>query len=298
MLYLKSFSLASDADELDFFFGPSKLDRTCNSQAGGYPFHIFPSKGLERLDFAPITILCGKNGSGKSTLLNVIAEKLGVRRVAPYNNSLVFDDYLRFCSFELDERCRTLPSASEIITSDGVFELLLDARAINDGIDRRREDLLNDYYKMRDELTSSGWQMTTLDEYEELKRRNEVRRGSASEYASRRLKVTETELHSNGESAYSYFTNKIKENALYLLDEPENSLAPALVRELATFLSDSARFYGCQFIISTHSPFLLSMKNAAIYDLDAYPVRKCKWTELPHVRAYYELFSERKHEFE
>mgnify|MGYP006990124335 CR=1 FL=1 len=32
--------------------------------------------------------------------------------------------------------------------------------------------------------------------------------------------------HSNGESAFLYFTDKIKENGLYLLDEPENSLSP------------------------------------------------------------------------
>ena len=32
--------------------------------------------------------------------------------------------------------------------------------------------------------------------------------------------------HSNGESAFLYFTEKIQENGLYLLDEPENSLSP------------------------------------------------------------------------
>ena len=32
--------------------------------------------------------------------------------------------------------------------------------------------------------------------------------------------------HSNGESAIKYFTEKIGEGGLYLLDEPENSLSP------------------------------------------------------------------------
>ena len=40
-----------------------------------------------------------------------------------------------------------------------------------------------------------------------------------------------------------YFTQKITENALYLLDEPENSLAPARVLELADFLQDATRFF-------------------------------------------------------
>ena len=102
---------------------------------------------------------------------------------------------------------------------------------------------------------------------------------------------------SNGESAFSYFTNEIKEDALYLLDEPENSLSPRLQRELADFLMDSARFYGCQFVISTHSPFLLALKGAKIYDLDAVPVETKKWTELENVRIWHDFFSEHEKEF-
>lgn len=78
--------------------------------------------------------------------------------------------------------------------------------------------------------------------------------------------------HSNGESAILYFEEKIKENALYLLDEPENSLSPERQLELLRFIEDSSRFYGCRFVIATHSPFLLSMKGAKIYDLDEEPL--------------------------
>ena len=91
--------------------------------------------------------------------------------------------------------------------------------------------------------------------------------------------------------------DKIKENGLYLLDEPENSLSPARQQELVQFLEDSARFFGCQFIIATHSPFLLSMKGAKIYDLDANPVQERRWTELPNVRAYYDFFKKHESEF-
>ena len=103
--------------------------------------------------------------------------------------------------------------------------------------------------------------------------------------------------YSNGESAYRYFTNKIEENGLYLLDEPENSLSPALQQELVQFLSDSARFFGCQFVISTHSPFLLAMRGAKIYDLDEEAVTVRRWTELANVRAYYDFFREHEREF-
>lgn len=63
------------------------------------------------------------------------------------------------------------------------------------------------------------------------------------------------------------------------------------------FLEDSARFFGCQFIIATHSPFLLSMKGAKIYDLDEDPVDVKRWTELGNVRAYFTFFKEHEREF-
>ncbi len=104
--------------------------------------------------------------------------------------------------------------------------------------------------------------------------------------------------HSNGESALMYFTDKIKENGLYLLDEPENSLSPDRQQELLQFLEDSVRFYNCQFVISTHSPFLLSMRGAKIYDLDEEPVDVRRWTQLGNVRVFYEFFKKHEREFQ
>ncbi|MBP3886231.1 MAG: AAA family ATPase, partial [Cellulosilyticum sp.] len=80
-------------------------------------------------------------------------------------------------------------------------------------------------------------------------------------------------------------------------DEPENSLSPQKQLELAHFIEESARFFGCQFIISTHSPFFLAMKDAKIYDLDEMPVQVKKWTQLESVRFYYDFFKERESEF-
>ena len=88
-----------------------------------------------------------------------------------------------------------------------------------------------------------------------------------------------------------------EEPELYLLDEPENSLSAKLQEELAKFIEDSARFYGCQFIISTHSPFLLALKGARIYDLDAVPARVRRWSELENVRVYRDFFEKHRDAF-
>ena len=106
------------------------------------------------------------------------------------------------------------------------------------------------------------------------------------------------EMFSNGETAMQYYTQRITENALYLIDEPENSLSAAFQLELARFLADSSRFFGCQLVIATHSPFLLSIPGAVVYDLDSTPVRPRRWTELENVRAYYDFFKANAPAFE
>ena len=50
-------------------------------------------------------------------------------------------------------------------------------------------------------------------------------------------------------------------------------------------------------MIATHSPFLLSMPQAKIYDLDEEIVDVKKWSELENVRAYYDFFKKHEQEF-
>lgn len=95
---------------------------------------------------------------------------------------------------------------------------------------------------------------------------------------------------SNGESALFYFKQRLEEDALYLLDEPENSLSAERQLELAAYLEESARYAGCQLVIATHSPFLLAMERVKIYDFDTHPVEVRRWTELKNVRVYADFF--------
>ncbi|MDQ7093637.1 AAA family ATPase [Desulfosporosinus sp. PR] len=60
----------------------------------------------------------------------------------------------------------------------------------------------------------------------------------------------------------------IESDALYLLDEPEISLSPANQTLLAEKINEMSRLLGCQFIISTHSPFVLETLDVKIYNLD------------------------------
>ena len=285
MLYLNRFSFPDSEREFDFFLTQK---RTCHDSY--YPFQILSRHGVAELVFEPVTILYGGNGSGKTTAINVIAETLQLSRDTRFNQSPFFGDYTALCDYELRQ---PIPPESRIITSDDVFDYMLNLRALNEGIDLRREEMFQEFLDDK----YSDFKYRTLEDYEQLKRVNLARSKTQSKYVRKRLMDNPRE-QSNGESAFFYFTNKIQENGLYLLDEPENSLSPQRQQELLSFLEDSVRFFGCQFIIATHSPFLLSMRGAKIYDLDADPVRVSRWTELPAVRAYYDFFQKHRHAFD
>jgi predicted ATPase len=284
MIYLHSFSFPDDDMEFDFFM---KIKRTCYDSF--YPFKILSRKGLERIAFEPVTILYGGNGSGKSTALNVIAEKTGIKRDSIYNKSNFFPDYVNLCEMQLKA---DIPENSRIITSDDVFDYMLNIRYLNEGIDQKREKLFEEYLDAK----YSRFQMKSMADYEQLKKVNAARRKTQSRFVRNEL-MDNVREYSNGESAFRYFTEKIGDNGLYILDEPENSLSPKRQMELMKFIEDSARFFGCQFIISTHSPFLLSMKEAKIYNLDENPAKVRRWTELENVRTYYEFFKKHENEF-
>lgn len=284
-VYLETFSFPDAERETSYIM---EVRRTC--YASFYPFKILSRRRFERIDFEPVTILYGGNGTGKSTALHVIAEKARLEREAPYNRTSFMEDYVDMCGMTLR---RPIPAGSCIITSDDVFDHMISVRELNEGIDRRREDVFNEYLENR----SARFQMSSMEDYDQLRKVVRARKRTQSAYVREELGMN-VRTFSNGESAFRYFTNRITEDRLYLLDEPENSLSPARQMELCQFLLDSARFMGCQFVISTHSPFLLSMRGAKIYDLDSDPVDVRPWTELENVRAYYDFFKAHEREFQ
>lgn len=284
MPYINSINFPDRESEFDFFINIKR-----KVYDSFYPFQVLSHKDFTRIDFAPITILYGGNGSGKTTALNIIAEKLKLERESKYNRSNFFEDYLDFCSIDT---AYSVPSHSRIITSDDVFDYILNIRTLNEGIDESREDMFEEYLSLK----HSKFQLSSLDDYEHLRKVVDARRKTQSKFVRSELQDNVRE-YSNGENAFKYFTNKIEENGLYLLDEPENSLSPERQLELKQFIEDSARFFGCQFVIATHSPFMLAMKEAKIYDMDAENNAVKKWTELGNVRTYFDFFQKHREEF-
>lgn len=285
MVFLKEFTLPDEIKEHNDLINELRI-----YNGNYYPYGLFSSKSFTKIEFDPITIFYGGNGSGKTTLLNVITERVNASRTGRVDKGMLFRKYADSCACEIFHRydCKEF----KFITSDDVFDYLLDVRAINSGVNRQKEDLAMGY------ITTKYGSKGSFDDYQDLKERVSARKQTRSAFIRSKLVNNNITEHSNGETALMFWQNEIKDNSVYILDEPENSLSAENQIKLVQFIEESARFYDCQFIISTHSPFILALKDARIYDLDEDPVITKKWNELKNVRVYHDFFKEHEDEFD
>ncbi|MBN1369741.1 MAG: AAA family ATPase [Dehalococcoidaceae bacterium] len=96
---------------------------------------------------------------------------------------------------------------------------------------------------------------------------------------------------SHGQSIISYFEARYKIKGLYLLDEPETALSPKSQLKLRDIIHKYARAGNAQFIIATHSPILLSMPGARIYNFDAQTLSPVEFEKTEHYRIYRDFFT-------
>lgn len=285
MVYLRDFVLLDENQE----YGIVAYEEQRKIFNNNYPLHLFSPKDFKYIDFDKITIFYGGNGSGKTTLINIISEKLNASRKSRINKGSYFDLYVKHCDYDM---AFEQPLEIKLITSDDVFDYLLDIRSINSNVNREKERLSKSYLDYKFNKNSNSF-----DNYDELKMSYDTKRKSMSKFVRERLGNNNIIEWSNGESALMFWEREIKEDSIYILDEPENSLSAENQLKLKKFIEDSVRFFNCQFIISTHSPFLLKLMDAKIYDLDENPIKTKKWTELSNVLVYYNFFKEYEDEF-
>jgi len=88
---------------------------------------------------------------------------------------------------------------------------------------------------------------------------------------------------SHGESFLALASNRFGGDSLYVLDEPEAALSASGALALLAIVARAARA-GAQFVIATHSPILLAIPGARIYELSAGGCAPCAYDDLDAVR--------------
>ena len=287
-----------------------------------YPFRILSDAGLNVLDFDEITILYGGNGSGKSTALNVISNAIHASRKAPYNRTTWFDKYIKLCQYTTEQHWNgeefdingvrstkfDIADVAHVITSDDIFKSTIEMRAKSEqmlqksliladaAINVKYNPLLDEDGNPKLDDRFRRLDFETGENVSEFLNRGKMRKQSINQYLNGKLGALERG-HSNGEMGMMYLADGITEDGLYILDEPENSMSSEFQIKLAEIIKYSARYCNSQFIIATHSPFLLSIPNAKIYNLDAMPAQVDQWWNLDCMKLYANLFEQYREYF-
>lgn len=93
---------------------------------------------------------------------------------------------------------------------------------------------------------------------------------------------------SHGESFVDLMKHRFHADGLYFMDEPEAALSPQACLAVIARLTELVEYQHCQFVVATHSPILLAVPGAQIWEIrddgrlvdtsyeDASPVRLTK----------------------
>lgn len=130
IIYLKNFSLLDEIEEHKLY----QIERR-NIFNNYYPLQLFSSKFFKNIEFENITIFYGGNGSRKTTLINIISDKTNASVKSNIDKGSFFDLYVKNCKYEMSY---DYPSEIKKISSDDVFDYLLDVRSINANVNRKK----------------------------------------------------------------------------------------------------------------------------------------------------------------
>lgn len=96
---------------------------------------------------------------------------------------------------------------------------------------------------------------------------------------------------SHGQSCMAYFESIYRVKGLHFLDEPEAALSPKTQLHLLELLTEMSTTGHAQFIISTHSPILMSCPDATVLDFNRTPITRTAYEKTRHYQIYRKFFN-------
>ncbi|MCS4435425.1 AAA family ATPase [Aquiflexum gelatinilyticum] len=227
-----------------------------------FPFTLQAFRELESMSFeTPVTVFVGENGSGKSTLLKALAIKLNLPAIG--SNDL-----------ESDETLEGVKSFGEaIITSwkkkafRGFFFRAEDYFGFVKRLKNIDQEFKGDIVDFEKRLSGTGLKLAVGAVY-----------GQKEALLRKYGDLTEV---SHGEGFLKVLQGRLQAEGIYLIDEPEAALSPQRQLALFSLIKNLSENHGCQFIIATHSPILMTLPKATIYQFGD-SIQKVKYEDTEH----------------
>ncbi|MDR7128192.1 putative ATPase [Algoriphagus sp. 4150] len=232
------------------------------SRSAQFPFSIKSLAELETMTFDnPVTVFVGENGSGKSTLLKALAIKLNLPAIG--STDLEKDDTLdgvKSYGESIITRWNNKAYRGFFFRAEDYFGFVKRLRNLDD-------ELKRDIVDFEKRLSGSG-----------LKLAVGAVQGQKEALLRKYGNLTEV---SHGEGFLKVLEGRLQAEGIYLIDEPEAALSPQRQLALFSLIKNLAENHGCQFIIATHSPILMTLPNATIFQFGD-KIRKVDYQETEH----------------
>lgn len=94
---------------------------------------------------------------------------------------------------------------------------------------------------------------------------------------------------SHGEGVMAFFEERMQRQGLYILDEPESALSPQRQFDFLKLLRGLQRANKGQVIMATHSPILMALPDADLWQIDEFGVQPVRLEDTTHYKMYREF---------
>ena len=230
-----------------------------------FPFNIPAVRFAKEVKLnEKVTIFVGDNGSGKSTLLESIAYHVGLPLIGGHIGASAGFEAARLLKPYLKIEWKW-----EV--AKGFFFRAEDFSHFIDSVQREKMKISMDLQDLKGKVDDSI-----------IERMSESMNYALFE--TRKQYGSDLQAFSHGEAYLTILQTRILDKGIYLLDEPEAALSPLKQLALMAFILEALKGEKAQFVIATHSPILMGIPDATLYQIGEDGMEQVQYKETDHYR--------------
>ncbi|MBE7169358.1 MAG: AAA family ATPase [Williamsia sp.] len=230
-----------------------------------FPFNIPAVKFAKEVTLDKgVTIFVGDNGCGKSTLLESIAYAVNLPLIGGFIGASAGFDAARslkpYLNIEWGRK-----------NSKGFFFRAEDFSDFINGVEKENNKIAWDLHELKGEVDDAIIKQMSESMNHRL---HDIRKNYGSDM----------QAFSHGEAYLKILQTRIEDKGIYLLDEPEAALSPLKQLALIVFIMEALKNGNTQFLIATHSPILMGIPGALLYEIQEDGMQPVQFKETDHYR--------------
>ena len=232
-----------------------------------FPFNIPAIRFARQVALDPgVTIFVGDNGCGKSTLLETIALHLKLPLIGGHIASTDGFEAARLLKPHLNLSWKRQ-------TAKGFFFRAEDFSDFVNSVEREKQKIRHDLSELKGQVDDA-----IIEQLSQSQSMNYSLSRMRKDYGEN------MQAFSHGEAYLKILQTRIGNKGIFLLDEPEAALSPLKQLSLVAFILEVLKENNTQFLIATHSPILMGIPNALLYEIREEGMERVAFRETDHYR--------------